>query len=129
MWNVLLTWILLPVISSSQHAYQPGKGVITAWKEIAERVIECRDIWEFDLKNFFGSVKVDYILSEMYRAKCLTIPVARELKGLLASLPHTFLVDEEDETGDSGLHPSHLVRKAWKTDLSTWLSRSRRTEA
>jgi len=30
MWNVLLTWLMNPIISGSQHAYQPGKGVITA---------------------------------------------------------------------------------------------------
>jgi len=92
-----------PLISPSQHAYQPGKGVITAWKEISEKVVNQRDIWEFDLKDFFGSVKVDYILSEMYKAKCLTIPVAKELKKILASLPHSYCVDEEYETGSSGL--------------------------
>lgn len=74
--------------------------------------MRARDIWEFDLKNFFGSVKVDYILTEMYKEKKLTLDVARELKGILSSLPHTYLVDEEEETGKSGLYPSKLVKKA-----------------
>jgi len=86
------------------------------------------DIWEFDLKNFFGSVKVDYILSELYKAKSLTIPVARELKKILASLPHTYLVDKEDETGKSGLYPSKLVEKAWRINEETWIPKSQRTE-
>jgi hypothetical protein len=68
--------------------------VITAWEEIAQKVISSRDIWEFDLRDFFGSVKVDYILSEMYKAKALTIPIAKELKGILACLPISYLLDD-----------------------------------
>jgi len=55
---------------------------------------------------------VDYILSEMYKAKALTIPVAKELKKILASLPHTYLVGEEEVTGKTGLYPRKWVDKA-----------------
>lgn len=56
MWNVLIVWWSMAFIPIEQHAYQPGKGVWTAWRSILRRIHLAEDIYEFDLKNFFGSV-------------------------------------------------------------------------
>ena len=43
-------------LKPSQHGFLPGKGVITAWREIFEKVINSPDIFEFDLEKFFDKV-------------------------------------------------------------------------
>lgn len=45
----------------SQHGYRPHRGTASAWKVILSEVIKARDIFEFDLKNFFNSVNLDAI--------------------------------------------------------------------
>lgn len=45
----------------SQHAFYPGKGTETAWKEIHARIIDKQYIFEFDLKNIYDSVNLDYL--------------------------------------------------------------------
>lgn len=60
MWNVVLVWWTMSVVEEEQHAYQPKKGVITAWKSLIERIDTEDNIYEFDLRNFFGSVNLEY---------------------------------------------------------------------
>lgn len=60
--NFLLTRNLFPV---SQHGFIPGRGTMTAWKELLERALGARDIYEFDLKSFFDSVRLDAISEEL----------------------------------------------------------------
>jgi len=57
----LLTFFLQDRISPSQHGFLPGKGVITAWKEVLEKAVSARFIKEYDLKDFFGKVAQDYV--------------------------------------------------------------------
>jgi hypothetical protein len=40
------------------HAYQPGKGTLTAWKEVITKVLNKKYIYEFDLKNFFDEASI-----------------------------------------------------------------------
>lgn len=49
----------------SQHGFRPGRGTLTAWKHILDKVIKSKDIYEFDLKGFFDSINLDYISKEM----------------------------------------------------------------
>jgi len=50
-------------VPSNQHAYIPGKGVMTAWREILEKCRQYDYVYEIDLKNFFPSVNVHAVLS------------------------------------------------------------------
>jgi len=58
--SILIMW-LKDHISESQHAYQTGQGVLTAWKELVSVLIDpdIKDIYEFDLKGFFDGVRTD----------------------------------------------------------------------
>lgn len=47
---------LINKVSVDQHAYLHGRGTLTAWRRIVENVINCKNIYEFDLKGFFDSV-------------------------------------------------------------------------
>ena len=55
--NIWLRKYTLP----SQHDFIPGRGTLTAWKEILEKVIKAKYIYECDLKQFFPSINVNYI--------------------------------------------------------------------
>jgi len=44
-----------------QHGFRPNRGTTSAWETVLKEVITARDIYEFDLKNFFNSVNLDYI--------------------------------------------------------------------
>lgn len=56
----LLHW-LKPYMHPSQHAFYPGKGTDTAWKEIQARIIHLKYICEFDLSKFYDRVNLDYL--------------------------------------------------------------------
>lgn len=49
-------------IGQSQHAYQRGKGVITAWQELHKLLDRAVSIFEFDLKGFFPSLNTGYVV-------------------------------------------------------------------
>lgn len=53
-----LVIFLNPIISRSQHAYRPGKGVVTALREVQESLGKYKYVWEFDLKGAFPSVEI-----------------------------------------------------------------------
>jgi hypothetical protein len=66
--NSLLTIFLYHHIPFSQHAFRPNKGTHTAWKEIlSKKILRAKYIYEFDLKNFFGSVNLNYIHQELIK--------------------------------------------------------------
>lgn len=67
MYANILRFLVKTYIPSSQHAYMPKRGVITAWKDIINNVLEAPDIYEFDLKQFFPNVKTDYIIKTLRR--------------------------------------------------------------
>jgi hypothetical protein len=54
-------------VSPNQHGFIPGRGVNTAWDKILGEVIHARDIFEFDLKNFFNEVNIEKISEMMKR--------------------------------------------------------------
>jgi len=62
----LFYWYVKPEISPSQHGYQPGKGSLTAWRDIFKRLKTAENIYEFDLKNFFGSLRLGEVQNQLY---------------------------------------------------------------
>jgi len=63
MFNQMLVYYLHTknLFHEDQHGFRPGRGTKTAWESILKHVLHSRDIYEFDLKNFFDSVNLDYI--------------------------------------------------------------------
>lgn len=61
MWQCLLVMFSYGYVSKSQHAYFPKRGVITALKELNDRLQTegLKSMWEFDLKGAFPSIKVN----------------------------------------------------------------------
>lgn len=98
MYSTILRWFLLPYIPTSQHGYIPQRGVVTAWSEIIEKVINSPDIYEFDLKQFFPSVSSAYIskiLEEDLKMPVKEIYYIQDLNKALPKLPKELKLPEE----------------------------------
>lgn len=64
MMNNIITHIRTKSEKDIQHAYIPGRGVITAWQELV-KALEVPNIYEYDLKSFFDEVSVRNIVKEL----------------------------------------------------------------
>lgn len=49
----------------SQHGYIPGKGTLTAWRDIIENVIKKDNIYETDIKGFFDNIELKEISNQL----------------------------------------------------------------
>jgi len=58
MWANWLTMYFQEDVIKYNHAYTPGHGTVTAWKEVILKVLPAKYIYEFDLKSFFDNVKI-----------------------------------------------------------------------
>jgi hypothetical protein len=74
-----LVIFLNPHISRSQHAYRPGKGVVTALREVQDCLEKYKYVWEFDLKGAFPSVKITLTCDKLIEVG-VPRPVAEYLK-------------------------------------------------
>lgn len=74
MLNIILTFYLEAgdYGHPSQHGFRPGRGTLTAWKVILEKVIYAKDIFEFDLKGYFDSINIGYIDEMLSKIKVPT---------------------------------------------------------
>lgn len=57
MWNNFLTQFLRDDFQGWNHGFQPGLGTMSAWKSWILKAREAPYIYEFDLQQFFPSVK------------------------------------------------------------------------
>lgn len=97
MWNILIVWFRIDKVESSQHAYLPGRGVQTAWKELIPKLETSPNIYEFDLLSFFPGVKLDYIRKRLIGIG-VPEPISDYLHSLNKSIVQLASKDEMDET-------------------------------
>lgn len=74
------------VIHKSQHAYQPKKGCLTAWREIISKLRNSKNIWEYDLAGCFDEIRIDFVSKELTR---LGVPeeIVKWIEGVNLSVP------------------------------------------
>jgi len=83
----------------AQHGFRPHRSTLTAWKQILDEVIYSRDIFEFDLKNFFDNVNLDYVSVQLTKA-VVPIDVVKRLYFLNTSsvkVKKPYLLNEFEE--------------------------------
>jgi len=91
-WRVYLNMLLHVLviacpIGETQHGFVPGRGTMTAWKEILTKTIKSENIFEIDLKQCFPSinlVKLRRILEQKYE---LPRPVSQFYESLNFNIP------------------------------------------
>lgn len=76
-WQCFMVMYISAFVNQSQHAYRPGKGVVTALAELKTLLSDpkYKYAWEFDLKGAFPSVNINWTMSEM-KALGLPAPIA-----------------------------------------------------
>jgi hypothetical protein len=98
MYNNLVTQWRMVSEKGNQHAYLPGKGVISAWENLFTLLHTEPNIYEADFKGFFNNVThegIDYVLWE------IGFPQAerdfmRELNGSIPKLTSDDKIHEPD---------------------------------
>jgi hypothetical protein len=81
----------------SQHGFIPGRGTLTAWKDIMTKVLDKPFIYECDLKQFFPSVDVASIGKLLESDLKLPLEISTglfELNSCLPVLPDDLKLDE-----------------------------------
>lgn len=58
-----------PYQHPSQHGFIHGRGTDSAWKEIHKSILRSRNVFEFDLKEFFDRVNLDYLSKTLKNMK------------------------------------------------------------
>jgi len=92
MYQNMLQIFLKTRITNRQHGFQPGKGTLTAWKDLLNKIHNYKYVYEIDLKQCFPSIRMDFILSELklagmpkfaqekFRNLCLSTPTNLPMK-------------------------------------------------
>jgi len=103
-WRILLHMLnnfihifVQPHLLPSQHGFVPGRGTLTAWKEIFAKVVDSRFIYECDLKQFFPSIKlskIDEALASLGMPD-RTLNWLSNLNSVQPILPNEKLLDEQ----------------------------------
>jgi hypothetical protein len=125
--NILLVW-LHPYIYPSQHGFIPGRGTLTAWKELST-LLSTPTIYEFDLRKFFDTVNLDYI-SNFLTLTGVPDHILTKIKHWNQTLPHqserhgitwsTPLEEANDYKYSKTGHRLHGY-----SDYSYWINRKR----
>lgn len=68
MWNNMIQIMMQKHILDSQHGFIPGRGTLSAWREVISKVMNARYVYECDLKGFFDNVNVTTITDILEKA-------------------------------------------------------------
>lgn len=85
MLNNLIVWSRINK-EGSQHAYQPQRGVHTAWAEILREQDKWDYIYEFDLRKFFDNVRLEYIFQRQVKSHNYPRSIAAHFRKLNRSI-------------------------------------------
>jgi len=103
--NNFMHWYFRDFVLASQHGFIPGRGSLTAWKEmIKEGLLEKPFIYECDLKQFFPSVNLDVLNNVLLRQKVPTWVVEwmDNINSNFPKLPQDKLLIEDEKKEEDG---------------------------
>ena len=111
MLNNFIHWYSYKAVLSSQHGFIPGRGTLTAWKQLlTSDLLYSPYIYECDLRNFFNEISLDYLdqrLQEL-RFPRRMIQLLRALNSNAPNLPKEHAVDES-----ASLQKASDAGRAW----------------
>jgi len=96
--NILTEWRLLSE-TGKQHAYLPGRGVITAWEALLTKLDKAPNIYEADFKGFFDSIRHYGLLKVLVKDVKISKPefaFIRELNKSVVKLTKEDKINEPD---------------------------------
>lgn len=86
MYNNLITQWRLVTEGENQHGYLPKRGVITAWKRVAELLTDMPNVYEADFKGFFDSIDIKGLTDVLWSIGLPALEAAH-IEALNRSLP------------------------------------------
>jgi len=118
LWNKFMLKFLQGKISKYQHAYQPYKGTMSAWRQIS-RFVNYRNIYSVDLKGYFDKVSLSSCIKALERRG---VPVywSKWFHYIHLSLPKN-LVESEYE-------PIAYNKQLMTRDIEGWKSMKEKSE-
>lgn len=96
MYNNLITEWRMVTEKGNQHAYLPGKGVITAWEHLFSLLHTEENVYEADFKGFFNNIELT-ALSEILKDIGFPAAEVHFMEDLNKSQPRLEKVDKADE--------------------------------
>jgi hypothetical protein len=96
MYNNLLTEWRLVTEKGNQHAYLPGKGVITAWEHLFHLLHTEPNVYEADFKGFFNNIEITE-LNEILKGLGFPAAELHFIEDLNKSQPKLEKEDKADE--------------------------------
>jgi hypothetical protein len=113
MLNNFLFQFLYTNFLDSQHGFIKGKGTLTAWRDIFNKVIKARNIYECDLRQFFPSISHAIIEQELVNAGLprMIIKWIDKINCNTPILPKIRLLDESEtlfKESDLKNNPIHM---------------------
>lgn len=100
LWQSFMVMYVGNYISKSQHGFLPGRGVLTAVKELKTLMLdaEYKYAWEFDLKGAFPSVNILWTMNTLRELGC-PAPICEYLKAMSIKTVERVDLLPEDQKG------------------------------
>lgn len=118
-WRIYLSMLntafaiwLEPFWEEGQHGYYPGKGTLTAWREILKK-LSAKDIFEFDLKQFFPSVEIQ-ALTKILIDMGIGVKWARYIEHLNMAVPK--LCERKQYDDEIEIDEKNQIERMWHED-------------
>lgn len=126
LFNGFFVEILRNKLLTSQHAYVPLKGTMSAWREVIAKIQRYSFVFETDLKGFFNEVSVWKVVELLRETKSVFDNWIVNLSKSIPKFPSKKLLDESKFdmplNKDSGFYSPNvrnLLTKIWNTDELT----------
>jgi hypothetical protein len=124
--NGFFVEILRSKLLTSQHAYTPLRGTMSAWREVIIKIQKYSFVFETDLKGFFNEVSVWRVVELLKKTSSVYIDWIINLSKSVPKFPSKKLLDESKfdmpSNKDSGFYSPNvrgLLSKIWNTDELT----------
>lgn len=100
-YEILLIW-LSPYFDPHQHGFLPGRGVLSSWQELSESIKTASYVYEFDLKDFFGSINRSWIENHL-KSTGIPLSILTWLSDLNSRTPWNLTESEQEQlTSEEG---------------------------
>lgn len=99
MWNNMIQIFMEKHVLDSQHGFIPGRGTLSAWREVIAKVKDAKFIYECDLKQFFDNVNVTYITDILDKAN-----VPKRIQYYLENINRNTPVLRDKDLVDESIH-------------------------
>jgi len=109
MWTNFMQIMLEKHMLKSQHGFIPGRGTMSAWQEILNKVITKNYIYECDLKQFFPSVSVLKVVEVLNENKFLNF-----IKGYIINITKACPELPKEEWLDESKYKNFEAANYWK---------------